>query len=155
MALVQATLKAGLKALMDTNPSTGAAAATAWGAAYNAYAILGQANAIPGIFTGSEAMQFATALLPVFNTDNSTAAQAATAFQNAMTAFWLGPPPVLFGPTGTTTAITGLPALTALFTSLFSDKDLASNYLATILDTCTKTVAVTIIIPPPTVFTLL
>jgi hypothetical protein len=154
MALVQATLKASLKALMDTNPSTGAAAATAWGAAYSAYAILGQANGIPGIFTGLEGTQFANALLPVFSTDNSTAAQAATAFQNAMTAFWLTPP-VLFGPTGTTTAITGLPALTALFTSLFSDKDLASNYLATILDTCTKTVAVTIVIPPPTVFTLL
>jgi hypothetical protein len=152
MALVQATLKASLKALMDTNPSTGAAAATAWGLAYDAYAKLGQANAIPGVFTGSEPTQFTNAILALFNAANGTPASAAAAFQAAVTAYWLTPP-VIFG-TGAVTAIPGLPGLSALFTSLFSDKDLAANNLATIFDVCTKTVTVTFVTPPGT-FTLL
>ena len=150
MALVKDTLKSGILAIINSPPATPAIAAVQWGAAYDAYAKLGMAGIIPGTFTGSEASQFAAAILPAFNNTNGTQVTAVAGFVLALTKYWMVPP-VVYG-VGAVTAITGLAALSTMFSTAYSSADAAASNIATFLDTCTKTVIVTL--PGPTLVTL-
>lgn len=150
MALVKALLKANIKAMIVTKPSNAAVAAIDWGLAYDGYALPAMAGAFPGVFTGSEKTRFSTALTSLFASPSTgTPVLAATAFMNALTGYWLTPP-VAFG-AGVVSVITGLSAISSLFTTLFTDPDAAADHIATILDTATKTVTVAFTGPPSTV----
>lgn len=153
MALVPAVLVAGFTAAPEqTDPST---AAAQFATIYNTYALAATAGATVVILTGGEEARFAAALEPQFATANGTPADAAAAFVQAMTEFWLTPP-VAFGsnpppvPLGAVNAFLGAAALQAALVALFSAPNTTATFaagLASALDIATRTV--TVLLPGP------
>lgn len=147
MALVKTIISNGIKAMVDTNPSTTAAAAAQIAALYNAYALTALAGVLPPALLPAGLATLTGSLTAIFTATQPSGVPMATVYGTGCTAFWLAPP-VIFAP-GVVTAVAGTAALIAQLTMLFStpnDKDAYANGLADALDTFTKTVVVTI--PP-------
>ena len=96
MALVFATLEAGLKRMQVAPPRTPAEAAERIATAYLTYARAAQASGIPPLLTGREVPRLVQALLPsLLNPNAGSVPRLANGLSSALAAFWLG---VTFGP---------------------------------------------------------
>lgn len=153
MALVLSILTSGFAAAPEqTDP---VAAANQFASIYNTYALTAQAGPTVPIFTGAEEARFSAALAVQFAVANGTPADAAAAFVQAMTEFWMtpvvpfgtNPPPV---PLGAVNGFLGAAALQAALVALFSAPNDTATFaagLASALDVATRTV--TVLLPGP------
>lgn len=151
MALNKANLKTALQNLFTSPPSTVAACAAAWAAAYASYAAGGTScQGVTGTLTGREAA-LTTALTAAFA--NTNPANTTAAMDAAFVAFWTGV--VFSGVTaGAAVAVPGTlgPALGTMWAANvaggLSAADCAQAH-ADVFDVWSKTVVVTHAPPSP------
>lgn len=160
MALVESVLQAGFAAAPEQTDAT--AAAQQFAGIYLSYALSAQAGVFLPILTGLEVTRLQAVLAAQFSNHNGTPVQAAQAFVDGLTQFWLTPP-VPFGtnpppvPLAVVVAFAGAPALLAALQALFAapnDTNTFAAGLAAALDVATRTVVVQLAAPPFTQFNL-
>ena len=157
MALNSELLRTRLLALSLTEkPQSGVAAAQAWVDLYSNYAQLGMAGgAFPLIAPGPGKAAALAPLVAAFLMPVGVPAVVAAALGGLVTAYWTGatfatpPPGIALPPVG---LVAFIPAATALLSNKDNSADAFASQLATLLDTCTRTVIVTV--PAPTPYTL-
>lgn len=156
MTLVAATLAVGLANVFRSQPVIGADAANKIANEYDIYCKMALAPPGAPVFTGMEKNTFEGLIAAALATaDTGSAAMVATAFANAVQAYWLAPP-VQFsgGPAiGMVTAVPGAQSIVGPLSSALSNtqntEDIIGQIIATQLDIATKTVLVTFTAPPP------
>lgn len=153
MALNKNDLNSGILSVLVSFPGTGTAAADGLADSYENYAKEGESCAAIKLTTTPVNLQLLKdELADVLNEPHpATAEESAEGWRDALGKYWLGPPPLTFGATGTIQAASVVAALPALKTALqgifeavstpipFPTK---SDALATALDTFTKSIQV-------------
>ena len=156
MPLIMATLATGLANVFKSQPSSGADAARAIANEYDKYCKT--AAALPGlpVFTSLEKTTFEGILVPALSSpDAGNASVVASAFGNAVQAYWLSPPVMFSGgqAIGTVTAAPGalaiVQALTSAMLNTSNTEDVIGQLIAIQLDLATRSVLVTYTAPPP------
>lgn len=146
-----------LRVFKSTKNNTADSVARDLAGAYESYAQWASAGGIAfPAFTGLERLKLEKTLLAVMSfPKTSTSVATATALANGVMAFWQAPP-VIFGPAtpGVVTMAAGVaPAILAPAIPLLSNPsnptELVALSLATIVDAATRTVLVTLTLPPP------
>lgn len=154
MALVSAQLQAAFLRFSTTQkPGSASEAANNIASAYEQYALTGMAGAFPLVSPGPGRAAMAGPLIAAFSMSPGVPATVAAAYAAMLTSFWGAAQFV--GPSGPGIAAppVGVGVLIPLVTTiLLNTNNTAASYasqMATALDTCTKTVLVTFVLPPP------
>lgn len=155
MALVVATLTAGLTEVFSADNPSGAVAAQKIADAYDKYCKTAMASAAVPLFTGAESKVMMGIVAGALANNNGNAAAVAGAIQSGAQAYWMSPPVQFVGTpmVGMVSAMTGVaaigPALTAALSNNNNQPATIAQMIATVLDAATKTVMVVFTAPPP------
>lgn len=154
MALVAKTLEISLLQMFKSQKGLSARdAAHKWARAYADYAQMAQADGIPPLLTGAEAVMLENSLYSVLSGPKvATPATMAAAWASGVVSFW-NAPPVFFGPGNVITASLAMPIILPLLTASFLNSrttpEAAAATMASTLDAATRTVIVLIPVPTP------
>jgi hypothetical protein len=154
MALVSKLLEVSILQMFNTQKGLSARdAAQKWARAYADYAQMGQADGIPPLLTGGEALMLENSLYSVLSSPKTaTPATMAAAWAAGVVSFW-NAPPVFFGPGNVITASLAMPIILPLMTASFFNNrttpEIAAAAMASTLDAATRTVIVLIPFPTP------
>lgn len=158
MALDSARLKQSLLSIMTTQkPGSTAEAAQAWVQAYASYAQSASAGGFPLLSFGPASSGAIAPLLGAFSVPSGgLPVVVASALSSMMLTYWGGatfatvPGPGIAAPPLGSAAF--IPAATALLLNTDNSAEAFASQLAALLDTCTRTVLVTV--PAPTPYTV-
>jgi hypothetical protein len=177
MALSAASLRAGLLALFQSYPGDPGSAANRFALVYDSYARAVQASSVTSVgsiaepvFTGSEVQKLEQALFSVLSSYRTATAHAlANAWGRGVFDYWTSPPVTFTGvcvvPPPPPDGFQGLvqtgfisdasavrsiivPQMTTLFFSFRNTYVSTASRMASILDSATRTITITIAPPP-------